>query len=330
MTKVEKEIREVVDDAWKVYDYAARSDFDGVFDILRDSDIVYFVGCGSSYNFGVSASRFLTLRTGMETRFIPGGEITFEFAENVGGRRLNRSAFLISRSGESTEVIMAGEVLKKMGIPTVGITIEPDSSLVQLTDASVVPPIEEESLVMTKSFNLLLLSFEVLVDRMVGKEIGVYENLVNRMEGVLQRSFEIVELEDLEEYEHYVFLGTGIYEGIAREGALKLEEMSLSKVEAYSTYEYRHGPKALVENGVLIVMYVRGEREEEKLREELLGYGGKVVTVGCRGDVETSDIVPEEVFMRPTFAQVLGLKIAERKGLDVENPRNLTKVVRLE
>ena len=111
---------------------------------------------------------------------------------------------------------------------------------------------------------------------------------------------------------------------------MKLEEMSLSKVEAYSTYEYRHGPKALVESGVLIIMYVRGEKEEKKLKDELTRYGGKIIMVGLKGDVETSEIVPEEIFMRPTFAQVLGLKIAERKGLDVENPRNLTKVVKLE
>ena len=72
------------------------------------------------------------------------------------------------------------------------------------------------------------------------------------------------------------------------------------------------------------------EKEEKKLKDELTRYGGKVITVGLKGDVETSEIVPEEIFMRPTFAQVLGLKIAERKGLDVENPRNLTKVVKLE
>jgi len=330
VTKVEKEIREVVADARRVYDYTTKTDFREMFDILSNSDIVYFVGCGSSYNFGVSASRFLTLRTGVETKPIPGGEITFEFAENVGGGRLKRSAVLISRSGESTEVIRAGKELKKMGIPTIGVTIESDSSLVQLADVSLIPPVEEESLVMTKSFNLLLMSFEILVDRMVGKNVEIYGQLIERMGLVLQRSFEIVEMEDLMEYEHYVFLGTGIYEGIAREGALKLEEMSLSKVEAYSTYEYRHGPKALVENGVLIIMYVRGEREEEKLKDELTRYGGKVIAVGLKRDVETSEIVPEEIFMRPTFAQVLGLKIAERKGLDVENPRNLTKVVKLE
>jgi len=98
VTKVEKEIREVVADAGRVYEYVTKTDFREMFDILSNSDVVYFVGCGSSYNFGVSASRFLTLRTGVETKAIPGGEITFEFAENVGGGKLQRPAILISGS----------------------------------------------------------------------------------------------------------------------------------------------------------------------------------------------------------------------------------------
>ncbi len=330
MNAVEREIRETPQALEKTLEYSKKV-FESFEEDLRSffSRTVYFVGCGSSYYLSLAASKYFTKELGIETKAFPAGEILFSEDENVGKGK--KSVVLISRSGETTEVIKAGEKFKEMGVETIGISLEPKSSLSKVSDLFFPIPIEEKEIVMTKSFTSMLIFFEIIATLLSGKDGSVFENLVERSKNVLEESFRIIEREKLHEMKHYVFLGLGVYEGIAREAALKLEEMSISTVEAYSALDYRHGPKALVEDGVLVVLYTRGIDEEKKLKEELEGYGGKVITVGVEGsDLYVSNLIPEDAFLRAIFAQVLGLKRAEFKGLDVEKPRNLTKVVKLE
>lgn len=244
----------------------------------------------------------------------------------MGNKYLKRSAILISRSGESTEVIKAGEVFRKMNIPTLGITLEPESSLTKISNVSIILPFREESIVMTKSFSGILLSLELISSYMIGEDFSAYKNLVKKVPEVIQRMEE--EADKYMNFKHYVFLGLGIEEGIARESALKLEEMSLSKVEAYSTFEYRHGPKSLVEEGFLVSIFRRGLKEEEDLIEELESYGAKVITIGDDGDHIPISYLPESVFLKVLWGQILGLKIADYKNINVESPRNLSKVVK--
>jgi len=327
MTKVEKEINDQKTELKEVYRWMRkRLGHETLYSALKGADIVYFVGCGSSYYLGMSASRYLTLKTGIETKAIPGGEVIFAEDANI-SKNLRKAAVLISRSGESTEVVVAAKHLKRKGIPTIGITLDESSSLAKVTDYRIVIPIVEESIVMTKAFTSMLLSLQLLADSLAGADTSdVYENLLEKIECLLEESYKEVAEKALFTGSHYVFLGTGVYEGIARESALKLEEMALAKTEAYSTFEYRHGPKALVEEGVVVLIFKGGGNEEgeEKLRAELEGYGGKVVMK------ERLAKGSEDVFLKPIFSQILALKIAETKGVDVEHPRNLGKVVVLD
>lgn len=330
MTKVEREIYDQIEELPKVLEFSRSFAMNDLENILRSSDIVYFVGCGSSYYLALAASRYFTLRTGIESKALPGGEVAFESPENIGQRDMRRAAVLISRSGESSEVLRAGERFQERGIRTVGITLESSSSLVKMCDESVVVPLSEESIVMTKSFTSMLLTLEIMVDRLVSRSLGVYEKLLDGLESTVGTFREWVKRWNMELSDLYVFLGTGVYEGIARESALKLEEMSLSKVEAYSTYEYRHGPKALMEKGVAAVVYTSGSEEERRLCEELETFGAKVLTIGCEGShIFVGNNVPQDAFLRVIFGQILALDTALRKGVDVERPRNLTKVVKL-
>ncbi|MGB9858137.1 MAG: SIS domain-containing protein [Dictyoglomaceae bacterium] len=331
MNLVEKEIREQVYDLPKVYEYVV-SYLERYFPkTLKDKDLIYFIGCGTSFYLALSASKYFTLKTGIEAKALPGGEVTFKSIENLGRNPLKRGAVLISRSGESTEIVEAGKVFRELEIETFGITLGKESSLTKVSNEVLVLPIKEESIVMTKSFSSILLSLQMLASNLSGeKDLKVYAYLIQETERIIEDAENLIEREKLSEGKHYVFLGVGIQEGIARESALKLEEMSLSKTEAYSTYEYRHGPKSLVEEGVVITIYGEREKEEEKLREELKSYGGKVILIGKEGsDLFVSNHFPYDLSLRVIFAQILGLRIAERKGLDVEKPRNLTRVVRI-
>jgi glucosamine--fructose-6-phosphate aminotransferase (isomerizing) len=327
MSLVEKEIKEQVETLPLTFEYMENYlAKEKIPSFILESDLIYFIGCGTSLYLSLSASRFFTLKTKKETKFLPGGEIFFASNENVGNKYLKRSAILISRSGESTEVIKAGEVFKKMNIPTLGITLEPESSLTKISNVSIILPFREESIVMTKSFSGILLSLELISSYMIGEDFSAYKNLVKKVPEVIQRMEE--EADKYVNFKHYVFLGLGIEEGIARESALKLEEMSLSKVEAYSTFEYRHGPKSLVEEGFLVSIFRRGLKEEEDLIEELESYGAKVITIGDDGDHIPISYLPESVFIKVLWGQILGLKIADYKNINVESPRNLSKVVK--
>jgi len=321
VTSVEKEIEDQRTELEIVFDFMRSRRWD--LNTLKNTDLVYFVGCGSSYYIALSASRYFTLKTGIETKALPGGEVVFGTESNV-GKHLKKSAVLISRSGESTEVVLAGKLFKKLGIPTLGVSLTQDSSLVKLVDESIVLPLEEKSIVMTKSFTSMLLSLQIVSDILAGSDNEkIYQDLLQMVESVIDTSRKLIESKKLHEKAHYVFLGVGTYEGVARESALKLEEMSLTKTEAYSTFEYRHGPKSLVEDGVMAVIFESGDPEEEKLKRELEGYGGKVVMRKILGK-------PEDTFLQVIFSQILALKVAEGKGINPEKPRNLTKVVRLD
>ncbi len=327
MSLVEKEIKEQVETLPLTLEYMENYlAKEKIPSFILESDLIYFIGCGTSLYLSLSASRFFTLKIKKETKFLPGGEIFFAFNENVGNKYLKKSAILISRSGESTEVIKAGEVFRKMNIPTLGITLEPESSLTKISNVSMILPFREESIVMTKSFSGILLSLELISSYMIGEDFSAYKNLVKKVPEVIQRMEE--EADKYMNFKHYVFLGLGIEEGIARESALKLEEMSLSKVEAYSTFEYRHGPKSLVEEGFLVSIFRRGLKEEEDLIEELESYGAKVITIGDDGDHIPISYLPESVFLKVLWGQILGLKIADYKNINVESPRNLSKVVK--
>ncbi|MCD6551578.1 SIS domain-containing protein [Thermotoga sp.] len=289
---------------------------------LRDADEMLFIGCGSSYYIGITAARYFTGKLGVKTTALPAGEFLLSADWNL-AKSGNKVAFLISRSGSTSEVVRACEALSKMHVFTIGITLEEKSQLAREAELSMIIPIKEESIVMTKSFSSITLFLLTLAEFLSGKtDLLPFKELIN----VIEESFPAwqKEAQNLSKQgTHYVFLGTGPYEGIARESALKLQEMSLTTTESYSTLEYRHGPEALVEPGVVVVIYGDGEHEQA-LAQEIEGLGGRaVVRPRFLENYEDS-------FIQVIFAQLLGLEIAKKKGIDVENPRNLTKVVRLD
>lgn len=325
---VEKEIKEQITDLPRVFEYIQNYlKNNNLPEFILNSDIIYFIGCGTSLYLSLAGSRFFTSKTNIETKALPGGEIWFTPKENIGNsENLKRSAILISRSGESTEVIKAGEKFREMEIPTFGITLEEESSLVKISKSSIVLPIKEEAIFMTKSFSSMLLTLELMASFINGESLNIYKDLLNETEKIINTANELSL--NYTSYNHYIFLGLGAEEGIARESALKLEEMSLSKIEAYSTFEYRHGPKSLLEKGFLVSIYTKGITEEKSLIDELKSYGAEVINIGGRNSNFYISDLPESLFLKVIWGQVLGLNIAKSKNIDLENPRNLTKVVK--
>ena len=130
---------------------------------------------------------------------------------------------------------------------------------------------------------------------------------------------------------HFVYLGAGALYGLAQEGALKLQEMSLSYSQAFHTMEYRHGPISLVDASTLaVILYSPETRDEEaKVAADLRDKGALVIGFGGPGDVEVeagTDPLIRTLVALPAL-QILGERVAEQKGLDTVSPRHLNKVV---
>ncbi|PNR98272.1 sigma factor regulator FecR [Petrotoga mexicana DSM 14811] len=328
MFTVEKEIKEQTKSIESTYIATKRFvEERGLPSFLFESDIVYFIGCGTSFYVAIFLSKYFTLKTGIESKALPGGEIHGAFEENIGRHYLKRAGVLISRSGDSTDTVLACRKFKENNLKTLGITLNKDSSLSEVSDETLILPINEEGIVMTKSFTSIILSFQMLVDINLNEDISKYAKVFGKIDEIIKVFENEITKINLIRFKHFVFLGLGMYEGLAREASLKLEEMSLSFTEAFSSYEYRHGPKSLADDKTLVCIFGEDEENNQTLEKELRDLGSTVINLGKL--FKKTNIPSKNVaFLQILFAQILGLRIAKNKGINVDRPRNLDKVVK--
>lgn len=250
------------------------------------------VGCGTSLYV---ARAFAALREeGGHGETDP-----FPASEFPQGRSYDR-VVAISRSGTTTEVVgLLGELT---GTRTVAITGVPDSPAVSTaSDAVVLGFADERSVVQTRFATSTL----ALLRAHLGHDLGP---VIADAERALA---EPVASEDIER-DHFVFLGHGWSVGIAEEAALKLREATRSYTEAYPAMEYRHGPISIAGTGTLA--WVIGTPDPSIVDD--------VRAVGA--SVRTATLDPMAELVR---VHRLTLALAERRGLDPDNPQHLTRSV---
>ncbi len=297
---------------------------------VEDFDGVLFVGCGSSYHIGLYAKALFGRRFSVPAQAIPGGEILLSPETHL-WKEKKYLVFLISRSGESTETVKAGELLRENYNTTiVSITTEPKSSLTKIGDISIVlDDAREESVVMTQSFTIMITLFLVLFRQWKGENILSEEIVEEAKIFFNNKKEEIKAILSEREFNHFVFLGQDYAYGLSLEGALKIKEMAIEFSEGFHSLEYRHGPKSIVTHESLIFISPLFTEQEKKLAEELTSLGAKVVFMGEEWGIPKgieSDFL--YLFWLPVFHE-LGLQRALNKGINPDNPKNLSKVVRL-
>ena len=306
-----------------------------------------FIGCGSSYYVALSAASTMTMLTGQRARAIPASEILFgpEFVLSSSSQLV---PVLISRSGRTSEVLRAAELLKSRRVPTLAITCATQEALEGLATATIVlPAADEKSTVMTRSFSSMLLALQQLAATVAGdsKSSESLRELPAAAAPVLQPVVgKIRKFVEDHDFADYVYLAQGALYGLACEGALKVMEMSVSYAQAFHTLEFRHGPKSIVSRETLLVFLLSetGYEEEVSVLEEMKSLGATTLAIVNRSDararaaadllVELNLEVPELARLAPyLFAeQLLGLFTGLKKGLDPDSPRNLSRVVILD
>ena len=307
-----------------------------------------FVGCGTSFYLAEAAAVSWTTLTGEPARPIPASEILL-FPELLQAGTTSKRAIVISRSGKTSEAVRAANVLRQtLRIPTIGITCAANSELEQECDLSVVLRVaDENSTVMTRSFTSMLVSLQVLAacrggkQRLVDSLLRMAEKFSDQTGAMAEKMHAFVEQH---RFADYVFLAQGAFHGIAREAALKVMEMSCSYSQFFHTLEFRHGPKAIVSPATCLTFFLSetGKEAEGEVLGEMKELGGVIVAVCNEANEQirkAADLLielnnpGEEIALLAPFVvpcQLMGFFTGLQKGLNPDQPKNLTRVVILD
>jgi glutamine---fructose-6-phosphate transaminase (isomerizing) len=304
-------------------------------------DEVVFTGCGSGLNAGsVIAPTFQQL-TGIRARAVPAAELVF-FPETVFVEESRYLVVPISRSGSTTETVLARDAAKSRGLPTLAITCYADSPLArESTEAVVLEPANEESVTTTQSLTGMILCGQIM-SGLVSRNheyLEQLQSLSHHGSRVIEKHHQparaIAEDGNLRKF---AFVGNGPYIGVARECQLKIKEMVLLPSDAYPLLDYRHGPKSNVDEHMLVTVFMsdRARRVELEFLAEMKGLGGNLLVICDRAgsDIQAyADYLVEIESGLPEFARsilyllpvhFLAFYKSLSEGLDPANPVNLS------
>lgn len=307
-----------------------------------------FIGCGTSYYLALSAASVFAKITGEFSRAFTASDV-YLFSDPVfPAKDKNYVPFLISRSGTTSEVLWVADFLKtKYHLDIHGVSCREDSELLNLSNNGyLIAEADEKSVVMTRSFTSMLLLLQSLAGLKAGNE-EFLESLQHLPE-VGNRIFS--EYGDLPEmiikdgdFSKFVYLGQGPFYGVASESMLKIKEMSLSCSEAYHSLEFRHGPKSIADEQMLVTFFIsEGAKESEvKLIKEVRALGATVLAICETSNREIDEHANYVVELEsgvddyarlPLYmpiTQLLGYYQAVSKDLNPDKPINLSQVVEI-
>jgi glucosamine--fructose-6-phosphate aminotransferase (isomerizing) len=323
------------------------------FDLAKVSKVT-IIACGTSFHSGMIAKYWLErfARVPVEC------DIASEFRYRAPAMPEGGVAVFISQSGETADTLAALRYSKSQGQKIVAIVNQPESSMAREADVvlrTLAGP--EIGVASTKAFTtqlVVLACFAIAVARARGaidaaREAALSTALTevpSRASDVLNHDEKIQEIaQALLEARDVLYLGRGTSYPLALEGALKLKEISYIHAEGYAAGEMKHGPIALIDEKVPIIVLAPRDDLFEKTAsnvQEVMARGGKVVMISDEAGLATLDdrllfgipIPSCDPFVAPILyaipIQLLAYHIAVLKGTDVDQPRNLAKSVTVE
>jgi glucosamine--fructose-6-phosphate aminotransferase (isomerizing) len=301
-------------------------------------DHILFTGCGSTYFLSHAASALLQELSGQPACALPASELWLSPASSY-ARQGKTLLVAVSRSGSTTETVRACEAFQRSRQgDLVTLSCYPEQPLAQLGTLNLVLPSgQEDSIVQTRAFSTLYLGALVLAalwtdNATLFSELASVPAAGRR---VLSRSAELARSIGANlDFDRFYFLGSGPRHGLACEYALKMKEMSLTHSEPFHFLEFRHGPMSMVNERTVLIGLVSDENREREMKvlDEMRERGGQVISVGeSGGDIEFQSGLSEaarSVLYLP-FAHLIGYERSMAKGLNPDQPQNLTAVVQL-
>lgn len=322
-------------------------------DLLKQVEHIQIVACGTSYNSGMVSRYWFEALANVPCDV----EIASEFRYRKSAVRKNSLLITLSQSGETADTLAALRLSKELGyLGSLAVCNVAGSSLVRESDLALMTKAGTEiGVASTKAFTTqltVLLMLVAKVGRLKGMDAQIEHDIVHglqalpsRIEQMLSQDKLIETLaEDFSDKHHALFLGRGDQYPIAMEGALKLKEISYIHAEAYAAGELKHGPLALIDADMPVIVVAPNNELLEKLKsniEEVRARGGLLYVFADQdagfSNSEGMRIIPlphVEDIIAPIFytvpLQMLSYHVALIKGTDVDQPRNLAKSVTVE
>ena len=317
---------------------------------LKNINKIYIVACGTAMHAGLAGKNIIEKLCKISTEV----DIASEFRYRdplVDDKTL---CVFISQSGETADTIAALKLAKSKGSKTIVITNVIGSSITREADYSIYTHAGPEiAVASTKAYTsqvVLIALLSIYFADVLNMDNPEIKNLKKEILLLPKRIEEVLEnVENIRNFAKKVyqeqdifFLGRGIDETTAREASLKLKEISYIHSESYAAGELKHGPIALIENGVTVV----GIMTDSKLVDKMVSNLQEVITRGAKTLIITNQDIDEKLFdvtikipdTSPFISPILSIiplqlfayYISKEKGLDVDKPRNLAKSVTVE
>jgi len=320
---------------------------------IKNANRIIIVACGTSWHAGLIAEYLFEDLTRIPVEV----EYASEFRYRNPIINENDIVMAISQSGETADTLAALELAKEKGSTILGICNVVGSSIARLTDAGCYTHAGPEiGVASTKAFTTQVVVLTLMALR-IAKLKGTinntdYHTLITELELISDKIEEVLQSDKLvEEISakfkdslNFLYLGRGYNFPVALEGALKLKEISYIHAEGYPAAEMKHGPIALIDDDMPIVVIATKKGNYEKVVsniQEVKARGGRLIAIVTKGDTTVKEMadyvieIPEcSEQLTPLLTniplQLLSYYIAVMRGCNVDQPRNLAKSVTVE
>ncbi len=344
-------IRETVGSRFKLGEKCSFNDIDISKEYLQSINKIFIVACGTAMHAGLIGKKVIEKLCRIPVEVDIASE--FRYMDPIIDEKT--LCIYVSQSGETADTLAALRLAKSKGSKTLAISNVIGSSITREADYTVYTHAGPEiAVASTKAYTsqvVLIAILGIYFAEILGSypEKGLENlkseilDLPSKIEAVLEKAEKIKEFADkIYTQKDMFFLGRGNDYNVALEGSLKLKEISYIHSEAYAAGELKHGPIALIENGVTVI----GIITDKELVEKSISNIQEVITRGAKTLIITNQILPNVNFdhvidipetdelISPILSviplQLLSYYISKDKGLDVDKPRNLAKSVTVE
>lgn len=322
-------------------------------DIVKSIEKIFIVACGTSYHSGLAGKYMIETLARVPVEV----DIASEFRYREPIIEKNSLFIAITQSGETADTLAALREAKSLGAKTlsicnvIGSTASRDSDFVFYTHSGPEIGVASTKAFTTQMVSLYMLAIAfgkikgVLATDKAGELIDELLHLPAKIEQAIDLDAEITVIaKELFKAKDFLYLGRGINYPIALEGALKLKEISYIHAEGYAAGEMKHGPIALIDEDVPVVVLAPSGKLSEKVlsnMEEVKSRGGILVAVTTNDGKAAQEMSRYSIavrgsneFLTPVIMtiplQLLAYHIAVLRGCDVDQPRNLAKSVTVE
>ncbi len=321
--------------------------------MIKNASRLKIVACGTSWHAGLVAEYLFEELARLDTEVEYASE--FRYRKPI----INEDSIIIfiSQSGETADTLAAIELAKSEGALVLGVCNVPGSAIPRETHAGIYTHAGREvSVASTKAFTAQVAVLTMMALRFAKDREKIsssqYERIVNDLHSIPSKVEEIFKLdaqiktlaEKFKDVKNFLYLGRGLGFPVALEGALKLKEISYIHAEGLPAAEMKHGPIALIDKNMPVVVIATKNGSYDKILsniKEVKARKGKVIAIVTQGDEEVSKMadyvieIPDcDYYLMPLLSviplQLLSYHIAVLNGVNVDQPRNLAKSVTVE